>query len=76
MQHTDSTHSIVIGYLLWVFGFTGAHRFYYGKAIRAASPNGREFVHFACIIFTSARSCIGRGKFGIEHDCRRSVQEV
>lgn len=26
-----STHSIPLGYLLWFFGFTGAHRFYYGK---------------------------------------------
>ncbi len=28
-----STHSKTIGYLLWLFGFTGAHRFYYGKPI-------------------------------------------
>jgi TM2 domain-containing membrane protein YozV len=27
------THSILIGYALWVFGFTGSHRFYYGKPI-------------------------------------------
>lgn len=27
------THSITIGYLLWIFGFTGAHRFYYGKTL-------------------------------------------
>jgi TM2 domain-containing membrane protein YozV len=27
------THSLVIGYLLWLFGFTGSHRFYYGKPI-------------------------------------------
>ena len=27
------THSIFFGYLLWIFGFTGAHRFYYGKPI-------------------------------------------
>ncbi len=27
------THSKLIGYLLWIFGFTGAHRFYYGKPI-------------------------------------------
>ncbi|MCF7733014.1 MAG: NINE protein [Akkermansiaceae bacterium] len=27
------THSKTIGYLLWVFGFTGAHRFYYGKPV-------------------------------------------
>ena len=24
------THSKVLGYLLWIFGFLGAHRFYYG----------------------------------------------
>jgi TM2 domain-containing membrane protein YozV len=28
-----NTHSKTIGYLLWIFGFTGAHRFYYGKPI-------------------------------------------
>lgn len=27
------THSIMIGYILWIFGFTGAHRFYFGKPI-------------------------------------------
>jgi TM2 domain-containing membrane protein YozV len=27
------THSLAIGYLLWIFGFTGAHRFYYGKPV-------------------------------------------
>jgi TM2 domain-containing membrane protein YozV len=27
------THSTFIGYLLWIFGFTGAHRFYYGRQI-------------------------------------------
>jgi TM2 domain-containing membrane protein YozV len=27
------THSTLIGYLLWIFGFLGAHRFYYGKPI-------------------------------------------
>lgn len=26
-----NTHSVGVGYLLWLFGFTGAHRFYYGK---------------------------------------------
>lgn len=25
------THSKAIGYLLWIFGFMGAHRFYYGR---------------------------------------------
>ena len=27
------THSKLIGYILWLFGFTGSHRFYYGKPI-------------------------------------------
>ena len=27
------THSKVLGYLLWIFGFLGAHRFYYGKPV-------------------------------------------
>ncbi|MDA7916399.1 TM2 domain-containing protein [Verrucomicrobia bacterium] len=27
------THSKIVGYLLWIFGFTGAHRFYYGKPL-------------------------------------------
>ena len=30
---SDDTHSKTIGYLLWVFGFTGSHRFYYGRPI-------------------------------------------
>ena len=33
MEEKSSTHNIIIGYLLWIFGFTGAHRFYYGKPI-------------------------------------------
>ncbi len=28
-----NTHSKTVGYLLWLFGFTGAHRFYFGKPI-------------------------------------------
>lgn len=27
------THSKVIGYLLWLVGFTGSHRFYYGRPV-------------------------------------------
>jgi TM2 domain-containing membrane protein YozV len=27
------THSKTIGYILWVFGFMGAHRFYYGRPV-------------------------------------------
>jgi TM2 domain-containing membrane protein YozV len=33
MQTHDNTHSVFIGYLLWLFGFTGSHRFYFGKPI-------------------------------------------
>ncbi|CAA0087523.1 Uncharacterised protein [Zhongshania aliphaticivorans] len=29
----NNTHSKVVGYILWIFGFMGAHRFYYGKPI-------------------------------------------
>jgi len=32
MTSTD-THSKIIGYLLWIFGFMGAHRFYYGRPV-------------------------------------------
>ena len=31
MQQEKNTHTIWFGYLLWIFGFMGAHRFYYGK---------------------------------------------
>jgi TM2 domain-containing membrane protein YozV len=33
MNAAPDTHSKVLGYLLWIFGFTGAHRFYYGKPV-------------------------------------------
>ena len=29
----NDTHSAAIGYLLWLFGFFGAHRFYFGKPV-------------------------------------------
>ncbi len=29
----NDTHRKTVGYLLWIFGFTGSHRFYYGKPI-------------------------------------------
>lgn len=28
-----NTHSVAVGYLCWIFGFFGAHRFYYGKKL-------------------------------------------
>lgn len=33
MKPITDTHSKTIGYILWIFGFTGSHRFYYGKPI-------------------------------------------
>ncbi|PLX50338.1 MAG: hypothetical protein C0613_04650 [Desulfobulbaceae bacterium] len=33
MRPINDTHSKTIGYILWIFGFTGSHRFYYGKPI-------------------------------------------
>lgn len=33
MTSSTDTHSKTIGYILWIFGFMGAHRFYYGKPI-------------------------------------------
>jgi TM2 domain-containing membrane protein YozV len=33
MDHSHDTHLKSIGYILWIFGFTGSHRFYYGKPI-------------------------------------------
>ena len=32
----ELTHPVLIGYLFWVIGFTGAHRFYFGKPLTGA----------------------------------------
>ena len=32
-NNNKGTHSLLVGYLLWIIGFLGAHRFYYGKQI-------------------------------------------
>ena len=32
VNNSDS-HSVVLGYILWIFGFMGVHRFYYGKQL-------------------------------------------
>ena len=29
----NNTHSLGVGYLLWIFGFLGAHRFYFGRPV-------------------------------------------
>jgi TM2 domain-containing membrane protein YozV len=33
MANETETHLTPIGYILWVFGFIGAHRFYFGKPV-------------------------------------------
>ena len=33
MPASADTHRKTVGYLLWLFGFLGAHRFYYGRQI-------------------------------------------
>jgi TM2 domain-containing membrane protein YozV len=33
MASYNDSHSRSVGYLLWIFGFTGSHRFYFGKQI-------------------------------------------
>ena len=33
MAIPHDTHSKTIGYILWIFGFMGAHRFYYGRPV-------------------------------------------
>ena len=32
-MYSNDTHRKSIGYIIWIFGFIGAHRFYYGKPI-------------------------------------------
>ncbi len=32
-MQAPQTHSKIIGYFLWIFGFLGAHRFYFGRPI-------------------------------------------
>ena len=33
MDASSNTHLKSLGYILWLFGFTGSHRFYFGKPI-------------------------------------------
>lgn len=33
MNNSNDTHLKSVGYILWIFGFTGSHRFYYGKPV-------------------------------------------
>ena len=29
----NNTHNLAVGYILWIFGFIGSHRFYYGRQV-------------------------------------------
>ena len=33
MNRANDTHSLLVGYVLWIFGFLGAHRFYFGRPV-------------------------------------------
>jgi len=33
MKNPPSTHSVLMRYILWIFGFTGSEWFYYGKPV-------------------------------------------
>jgi TM2 domain-containing membrane protein YozV len=33
MPGGGESHDLAMGYILWIFGFIGAHRFYYGKPV-------------------------------------------
>ena len=33
MSPPSNTHSMAVGYILWIFGFIGSHRFYFGKPV-------------------------------------------
>ena len=48
MRLNDDTHSKLVGYLLWIFGFIGAHRFYYGRRYRG----GHKSYNLSWILLT------------------------
>jgi TM2 domain-containing membrane protein YozV len=33
MNTGNNSHSKLVGYILWIFGFTGSHSFYYGRPV-------------------------------------------
>ena len=33
MERNNDTHNVLMGYILWVWGFTGSERFYYGRPV-------------------------------------------
>lgn len=44
MSTRADTHSKLIGYLLWIVGFTGAHRFYFGRPVSGTIWGARRAV--------------------------------
>ncbi|MEM7099504.1 MAG: TM2 domain-containing protein [Pseudomonadota bacterium] len=32
-DYENDTHSLLVGYILWIVGFLGAHRFYFGRPV-------------------------------------------
>lgn len=36
ISKNNNSHSKAVGYIVWIFGFLGAHRFYFGKPITGA----------------------------------------
>ncbi len=42
MNQADATHSALVGYIIWIFGFLGSHRFYFGKQITGVSEINRR----------------------------------
>ncbi len=32
-HESGDTHSLLVGYILWIFGIFGAHRFYFGRPV-------------------------------------------
>lgn len=36
MEYPRETHSLVVGYVLWLLGIFGAHRFYFGRPVTGA----------------------------------------
>ena len=33
MAPPNNTHSMIVGYIVWIFGFIGSHRFYFGRPV-------------------------------------------
>jgi hypothetical protein len=48
MTNESNTHSVAVGYIVWIFGYLGAHRFYFGRRITGTVPTNVRF------LFTSA----------------------